>query len=180
MKIFVTSDTHFCHKAIIEYEDRPFKSVEAMNEALINNWNKVVGKNDLIYHLGDFGLGKIKDLQSIYQRLNGNKVLLRGNHDPSLPKCFEIGFPVVCDTIAFKYKYWEVMLHHFNDFPGFEYADEDVVLIHGHIHGKQRRINSMLHAGTDAWDYTPVCIDALFRCVQDEKIIVRDYEDRAY
>ena len=180
MKIFVTSDTHFNHKNIIEYEDRPFSSVEEMNDALITNWNEVVDEHDLVYHLGDFGMGKVYDLNAIYARLNGTKVLIRGNHDPSFLQCFAIGFPVVADTIAFRYKHWEVMLHHYNDFPGIDNSEEDVVLIHGHIHGKQKRVKSLIHAGVDAWDYYPVALDDLLKCKNDEKILVREVYDRGY
>lgn len=80
--IYFTSDTHFGHKNIIEFCDRPFRSVPEMNEALIARWNKVVGHDDTIYHLGDFSM-KIGDeeIRNIVRRLNGHKVLILGNHD---------------------------------------------------------------------------------------------------
>lgn len=56
-KVFFTSDTHFGHKAIIGFCDRPFSSVEEMTEVLVENWNSVVGPTDTIYHLGDFAFG---------------------------------------------------------------------------------------------------------------------------
>ena len=51
MKIFVTADTHFNHENIIKYCNRPFKDVNEMNEVIINNWNSVVSKDDIIYHI---------------------------------------------------------------------------------------------------------------------------------
>ena len=55
-KIWVTSDTHFYHRRILEYEasSRPFKDIDEMNEELIRRWNKKVGTNDIVFHLGDF------------------------------------------------------------------------------------------------------------------------------
>ena len=64
MNIFITADHHFNHKNIIEYCDRPFKTVEEMNNTMIEKWNNKVGKDDLVIHLGDFALGnkeKVKE-----------------------------------------------------------------------------------------------------------------------
>jgi len=76
-----TSDSHFGHKNILEYEKdaRPFKTLEEMHHVLINNWNSVVSKNDIVYHLGDFAFGRHNI--SIAGRLNGRKKLVLGNHD---------------------------------------------------------------------------------------------------
>ena len=57
MTIFYTSDTHFCHKNILQHENRPFNDIDEMDTALIEQWNKTVGKKDTVYHLGDFVLG---------------------------------------------------------------------------------------------------------------------------
>jgi len=81
MKIFFTADQHWCHKRIIEYENREFSIVEEMNETMILCWNEVVDKNDLIFHLGDFSLGKSQDTKDIFNQLNGNIILVLGNHD---------------------------------------------------------------------------------------------------
>ena len=58
---------------------RPFTSTEEMDEAMVERWNSVVGPNDTVYHLGDVVINR-KSLQ-ILNRLNGDKVLIRGNHD---------------------------------------------------------------------------------------------------
>jgi len=83
--IFFTSDTHFNHAKVLEHSRRPFRDLDEMTEALIYNWNSVVSKSDVIYHLGDFGLtwgAKHQDaIDSVLKKLNGTKILITGNHD---------------------------------------------------------------------------------------------------
>jgi calcineurin-like phosphoesterase family protein len=79
--LFFTSDTHFGHARIIELCNRPFASVEEMNEAMIDNWNSVVGPKDSVVHLGDVALGPWVEWDGILSRLNGFKSLVVGNHD---------------------------------------------------------------------------------------------------
>jgi calcineurin-like phosphoesterase family protein len=78
--IWFTSDPHFFHANVIKYCDRPYASVEEMNEALIANWNSVVKPEDTIYCLGDFSLA-YRPVELFTRRLNGIKVLIPGNHD---------------------------------------------------------------------------------------------------
>ena len=80
-KLFFTSDTHFFHGRIIELCNRPFHSVEEMNEALITNWNRVVPRDGVVFHLGDFAFGGPDEWNSILDRLNGKIHLILGNHD---------------------------------------------------------------------------------------------------
>ena len=79
--LFFTSDTHFFHGRIIELCNRPFHSVEEMNEALITNWNRVVPRDGVVFHLGDFAFGGPDEWNSILDRLNGEIHLILGNHD---------------------------------------------------------------------------------------------------
>lgn len=59
-KVFFTSDHHFGHKLIIDFESRPFSGVEEMNRTMIENWNSVVGEGDTVFHLGDFSFMNLK------------------------------------------------------------------------------------------------------------------------
>lgn len=93
--IWITSDTHFDHAKIIEYCNRPFKDVNEMNETMIRNWNRVVRQEDTVYHLGDFALTSANRYEYFLNRLNGNIVLILGNHDKSVNRMKELGFPEV-------------------------------------------------------------------------------------
>ena len=83
---FLVSDTHFGHEktcTMFKRADgtplRPFKTVEEMDEEMVRRWNERVGKKDKVYHLGDVVINR--KFLHILGRLNGDKVLIRGNHD---------------------------------------------------------------------------------------------------
>ena len=81
--IWFTSDLHFGHRNIIKYCNRPWNTVEEMDEALIHNWNSVVGKNDIVFDLGDFAFASNQRWRELISRLNGKHYLILGNHDVS-------------------------------------------------------------------------------------------------
>lgn len=95
-KIFLIGDCHFGHRNIIKYCNRPFKDVADMTEKLIKNWNSIVGKNDIVYVVGDFALCGKQKIIEIGNRLNGRKRLILGNHDgASIATYREAGFEFV-------------------------------------------------------------------------------------
>lgn len=79
--IFFTSDLHFGHKNIIKFCNRPWDTTEEMDEALIANWNSVVGDNDIVFDLGDFAFATNRRWKDILERLNGRHYLILGNHE---------------------------------------------------------------------------------------------------
>ena len=106
-----------------------------MNETIINNWNSIVKNNDTIYHLGDFCLSTNDEIKSIFNKLNGNKILIRGNHDRKPVKFYEeIGFkflacaPIILDE-------YKLMLSHV-PLPEVKIKD-GYINLHGHIHNKK-------------------------------------------
>jgi len=90
-RIFIISDTHWNHKNIIDFCERPFDSVEEMNESLILRWNACVTPEDTVIHLGDVGF-HYQSLFNIIPRLNGTKLLIRGNHDWNVERMQRVGF----------------------------------------------------------------------------------------
>ena len=79
--LWFTSDQHFGHDKIRIYCDRPFKSVDEMNEAMIASWNSVVKPKDTVFQIGDFFISGVEEARRIRGRLNGKICLIRGNHD---------------------------------------------------------------------------------------------------
>jgi calcineurin-like phosphoesterase family protein len=84
--VFLVSDTHFGHMGVCKFTRsdgvtklRPWDSPDEMDEAMVEKWNSIVGPKDKVYHLGDVVMEKKK--LDIMRRLNGDKVLIRGNHD---------------------------------------------------------------------------------------------------
>ena len=78
--IYFISDTHFGHSNIINICQRPFESIEQMDNVLIDNWNNIVTNNDIVYIVGDFA-GDNADADYYLDKLNGKKILILGNHD---------------------------------------------------------------------------------------------------
>ena len=80
-KVWFTADTHFGHKNIIRFCQRPFVDVEEMNRVMVENWNSIVGEDDLVFHLGDFSVDGAAEWTSLLDNLNGRIILILGNHD---------------------------------------------------------------------------------------------------
>ena len=80
--VYYIADTHFGHENILRLCDRPFDSIEAMNEALITAWNARVTGGDTVYILGDL-FYRCADPEPVLRRLKGRKHLIVGNHDAS-------------------------------------------------------------------------------------------------
>lgn len=128
-KIWLIADTHFNHRNIIKYCDRPFSSTNEMNEILINNWNSVVKNSDRVFMLGDFCLSGKDKVIEIGRQLNGRKTLILGNHDSaSLKTYYEAGFEMVS-----KYPIFIEGRFLLSHEPVIIY-DETIYNIYGHMH----------------------------------------------
>lgn len=81
MERFFIGDMHLGHKNCLGFDNRPFSTIEQHDNALIKNWNDVVGDRDEVYILGDFSFHNKKRTMEILDKLKGNKYLIKGNHD---------------------------------------------------------------------------------------------------
>jgi calcineurin-like phosphoesterase family protein len=91
-KLWFVSDPHFCHDREFLYSKRGFKNIEEHDATLIERWNNKVAPNDQIVMLGDFILGAGRDstvaCESLLKTLNGNKLIIWGNHNSGLKQVF--------------------------------------------------------------------------------------------
>lgn len=173
-KIFISSDCHFSHKNILQYEPSSrglFKTVEEMNEAIIFNWNNVVFPEDRIYILGDFFMGPLDKIEPILTRLNGHIILIRGNHDTpariNLYKEHNIEVKDI-DYISYKGKFF--ILCHF-PIESKEFANmirknnEETIFLYGHIHNNAPKgyVDGTYHVGMDTNNLTPITIEQIWR-----------------
>jgi len=140
MNTYVTSDLHFGHKNVIKYNPkfRPYKDHEEMDADMIRQWNAIVNPEDLVYILGDISFYKVEKTISILNQLNGNKILIVGNHDQHLLKSqeFKNCFQGVYDYKSIKWNNTKVCMMHY---PISEWHDchHGSVMLHGHLHGNQ-------------------------------------------
>ena len=161
IETWITADTHFNHKNIIKYCNRPFETVEKMNEIMIENWNKCVRKDDIVFHLGDLGFGKQENLKPIIDRLNGKKYLIQGNHDRLTKTQYkELGF----EWIKYKsYMFLSDVKILFTHRPPIwsQNIDSNLLYIYGHVHGKGSNKINQIDIGTDTNNFTPYNLNDL-------------------
>jgi calcineurin-like phosphoesterase family protein len=74
---WIISDTHFFHENIGRYCDRP----DGWQETIIENWNRLIQPEEIVFHVGDLALGKKENIEGLAPLLNGRLYLMRGNHD---------------------------------------------------------------------------------------------------
>lgn len=154
-KTFLISDTHFFHGNILKFKRgdgsplRDFKDMDHMMTTLIYNWNKVVGKNDKVYHLGDVGFSNASSLQ-VLDQLNGIKVLIKGNHDGQKLSVYQQYFKDVraCHILD------SFLLSHIPIHP--DSLSRWKANIHGHTHANSLPDRRYYNVSVEAINYTPI------------------------
>jgi calcineurin-like phosphoesterase family protein len=173
--MWFTSDNHWGHRNIIEYCRRPFSSVEEMDEAMIERWNKVVKPGDIVYHLGDLMLGPGKTLgyrlAKLFIRLHGEIFLIRGNHDRGAKPYLEAGFEG-CVKECKLYGYTtpdEGPIHLRHAPPARPRAEHQQyrMMLCGHVHERWKQKGKLVNVGVDQWDFTPVHLDTLLHITSE-------------
>lgn len=167
--VFFIADTHFGHKNIIKYENRPFDTLEEMDNSMLKNWNNVVSSQDIVFILGDFSFYNKSKTQDIVNSLNGKKSLIIGNHDrETISYYLSLGFRNVYDYPIIYNEFWILShepLYINNNMP---YAN-----IFGHVHANKEYTNfsnQSFCVSVERINYTPITFDKIKECVlKDEQ-----------
>lgn len=173
-EIFVTSDIHFSHENILQFENRPFNDVKEMDETIIKRWNSVVSPNDLVYILGDVSFASVKHTNELIKRLNGDKILIKGNHDEFIysEKFDKTLFKSITSCLETEILGERFIMCHYP----FASNDCHKVQLFGHIHSNtgihavEKLPSNALNVCMDANNLTPVNIKEIIKRINDEKL----------
>lgn len=174
------SDPHFNHTNIIKYCNRPFLNMQEMNDVLISNYNSLINSNDIVIWLGDCFFNKqLNNCEEIISKLNGQKILVLGNHDKNDIQMSQFGFDIVTHELVLNVANTQCRCSHYPITPCPEYELPDryasrrpkklanEIILHGHDHNKNKITNiDSINVGVDAWDFKP----AMFEDV--EKLVI--------
>lgn len=172
--IYFTADLHLGHKNILKLSNRPFTKIDAMDEVLINNWNKKVKGNDTVYIMGDL-IYKSQEPEKYLKELKGKKVLIMGNHDGGWLSKIAAEKYFIKTTMLLEQSLCNHMIT-LCHYPMLEWrgSRKDFnckrlgYLIHGHIHDRVEdkylelfKSPHALNAGVDINNFEPVTFDEL-------------------
>lgn len=181
-KIFFTGDLHFGHENVLAFDKRPFASIEEMDTELIRRWNNKVGKGDLTYVLGDM-IWKTHndDAPSLIKSLNGQIILIKGNHDRFLhnakAKAALAGlkdYDDICVTLEDGTQKRVILSHYFT--PMYNGHRYQAIHLHAHSHftdeadyevdfaeklNAEGIRNQIYNVGCMYWHYEPVTLDEI-------------------
>jgi calcineurin-like phosphoesterase family protein len=170
---FFISDLHIGHHNIIKYDGRPFESIEEMHTELIKRWNSVVGKDDIVYHLGDLSMRVNGFTKWFVHELNGKIYHIMGNHDDyddikSLGRfedIHEYGTEIMVydpeETNKRTQGYQQIILSHY-PILSWNRSHYSSWHLHGHCHGSLMKQNGdyykrkVMDVGCNVIDYTPI------------------------
>lgn len=185
--LFFTSDTHFGHRSIISHANRPFVDLKEHDEILVKNWNRVVPRDGIVVHQGDFAMGlKSTKLKWILETLNYELIYLnQGNHEKDIMKKFwareyfekiaqRIEFEVEDDNGKFKdktgRKYNVIVTDHY-PMVSWNKSFHGAYHTYGHTHGnlKEHPRNFAYEVGVDVNNYEPISYFDLMKIFKEQE-----------
>ena len=199
VSVFFTSDWHIGHENCLKFDNRPWINTDDMHKSLISNFNKQVTPDSITYFLGDMILCNAELALSVISKLNGKKVLIRGNHDKGVESCYNAGFDIVLnsasimianesvtmthcplrglyreDTSAMKGRVEGENWHGEHKHPDFSIESHGQFHLHGHIHSPNKGQSEKIllrqwDVGVVGNNYRPIHIGKVDSWIQKTK-----------
>lgn len=165
-RVFFISDLHLGHTKILEFErqHRFGQTIEEHNEWLVTQWNSVVTKYDIVYVLGDVAMGGHQNLEYL-KRMNGQKFLIRGNHDGGDITKFTPYFQNIYGLL----KYKGLWLSHA---PVHPCSLRDKINIHGHMHSKRVDDYRYINVSVEQLAGVPISLDTIRLMILERKALL--------
>ncbi|MDH5569062.1 MAG: 2'-5' RNA ligase family protein [Nitrosopumilus sp.] len=165
-KVHFISDTHFDHRNILRYCNRPFNSIRQMNQTLVENWCNSVRKNEKVFFLGDMSYGKDRrPIDYWLGKLTGKISYIRGNHDKDIIN----HATVIHSHYGIKYNNYQFLLMHDPHRPN----GYDGWIIHGDKHNNNlkdypfvNQKNKTVNVCAELVDYVPISLDRIIELIE--------------
>ena len=192
-KIFFSSDQHFGHRNVVKFCNRPYADEKEMGKALIENWNSVVGPDDIVFTMGDFfWFNDSHSIKKVVNQLNGTIYIVLGNHDKkeSFRRCDPEKLIIVdgvthiflrCeDENRWYEKTFEIVCCHY-PLMTWSHRDRGAINLFGHIHSGWLRpsddydqdlplwTGQQLDVGVDNQDFKPVSFEDVLYQLEDQR-----------
>ena len=167
-RVWFIADTHFGHRNVVHFEGDRFSSMEDRENYIINQWNKVVKDNDLVYILGDFAIRlPEQDMKDMLSKLKGRKILIYGNHDKlSAVKYKQIGFEDAIRGPVFIENHKIILSHE----PAPEaYNNKYVINLYRHTHLRKVLLPNYFNVCACQIGYKPIGLNRFIKYVQEVK-----------
>jgi calcineurin-like phosphoesterase family protein len=188
--IYLTSDQHWFHSNILNYDNRTFKNVEEMNTQLILNWNNKIQHNDTVFFLGDLTLSKdIEVVKNLVYQLNGKIHFIIGNHDDERIINKINRFESVSDYIELSVrdedtsrKRQDIVMTHY-PILSWNKAHHGSWLTHGHCHQSLMKTNQeyykrkVIDVGCNGHNYTPLSYQEIKDIMKTKVISAVDHHE---
>ena len=198
--IFFTSDTHYNHtnicRSVTKWRDadgnvpvnqtRDFKSLNHMNDYIVNSINGKVGENDILFHLGDWSFGGFENIEAFRNRINCKNIhLILGNHDhhiernkdniqrlfSSVNQYLRLSVSVKPGTPFYLGDFDFVLMHY--PIASWHNMNDDVIHLHGHVHlppHEKVNIGKAMDVGCDGNDMTPYSLGQIMKIMDYQPI----------
>ena len=174
MKIWFTSDTHFCHNREFLWQPRGFSSIEEHDKIILERWNSLINNDDIVYHLGDVILNDTEKGIEYLKQLKGHKHLIIGNH------CTDNRIQLFKEDDVFesfqyatmiKYRKYSFYLSHYPTLCANYDDGKKIWNLHGHTHSKEKfsEFAQCYNVALDAHNNFPVEIEDIINDIKQKK-----------